>query len=167
MTCGKEKVTYKCDGCSQNFCLNHLGEHHQSHIKQLDDLENHRNLFRQTLSERSNHPQRNRLIKQIDQWETNSINKVQTAAEESRQLVLQHVTGHVDELEMKLRELTEELKRIREEDDFNEIHINQFQRKLQKLEEQLNRPTNISLREENSSAFVNRMTVLVSSSEYQ
>jgi hypothetical protein len=74
VTCGKDKVAYKCEGCSQNFCLNHLGEHHQLLIKQLDDLENERNLFRQTLSEQSNHPQKHSLIRQIDRWEKDSIN---------------------------------------------------------------------------------------------
>jgi hypothetical protein len=39
VTCGKEKVDYKCEGCSQNFCLNHLTDHHQFIIKQLDDIE--------------------------------------------------------------------------------------------------------------------------------
>jgi hypothetical protein len=66
---------------------------------------------------------------------------------------------------MKLRKLTEELKQIRQEDDFNEIHLNQFKQKLNELEEQLNKPANISISQKNSSGFINKIVVLVSSSK--
>jgi hypothetical protein len=163
VTCGKEKVTYKCEGCSQTFCFNHLADHRQILIRQLDDLENERNLFRQTLSEQSNDPQTYSLLQRINHWEKDSINKIQKSAEEARQLVLKCAADNRNEIEMKLRKLTEELKQIRQEDDFNEMHLNQFQRKFKELEEQFRKPTNISLREENPTGFINKISVLITS----
>ncbi len=58
VTCGRDKVTYKCEGCSKAFCINHLNEHHQFLLKQLDDVENQRNVFRQTLTEQATDPQK-------------------------------------------------------------------------------------------------------------
>jgi hypothetical protein len=162
-TCGKDKVAYKCEGCSQTFCFNHLADHRQILIQQLDDLENERNLFRQTLSEQSNHLQIYSLLQQINQWEKDSINKIQQSAEEARQLVLKGAGDNRNEIEIKLRKLTEELKQIRQEDDFNEIHLNQFQQKFKELEEQFQKPTNISLREENSAGFINKISVRITS----
>ncbi len=54
ITCGKDyKITYNCEGCSQNFCVNHLSEHHRQLAKQLDEIEDQRNVFRQILSEQT------------------------------------------------------------------------------------------------------------------
>ena len=39
VTCGKEKVAYKCEGCSEHFCFNHLANHRQIITKQLDQTE--------------------------------------------------------------------------------------------------------------------------------
>lgn len=46
VTCGKDKTTYECPGCSQNFCLNHLNAHNRELSKQLDEIEDQRNQFR-------------------------------------------------------------------------------------------------------------------------
>ncbi|CAF1550279.1 unnamed protein product, partial [Adineta steineri] len=56
VTCGKEKSTVRCDGCSQPFCYNHLVDHRQELNKQLDEIEVSRDLFRQTLTEQSAKP---------------------------------------------------------------------------------------------------------------
>ena len=68
VTCEKQKVVYKCEGCSQHFCINHLNAHHQLITKQLDDLENKRNIFRQCLAEQTTHPQKYSLLQQINLW---------------------------------------------------------------------------------------------------
>jgi chromosome segregation ATPase len=162
ITCGKEKVAYKCEGCSQNFCLNHLADHHQFIIKQLDDIEDERNIFRQALTQQTKNPQNHSLIQQINQWEKDSINKIQQTANEARQLVLKHTGEHFNQIEIRLNKLTEELKEIRKEDDFNEIHLNQLKQKLKQLEEELDKPSNISIRQD-SSSFINKTSVLISS----
>ncbi len=54
VTCGKEKFAYPCAGCSQNFCFDHLVDHHRTLKKQLDEVEDRRNLFRETLTQQKN-----------------------------------------------------------------------------------------------------------------
>jgi len=159
ITCGKEKVAYKCEGCSQNFCINHLNEHHQLIIKQFDDLENKRNIFRQNLTEQITYPQKHLLLKEINQWEKDSINKIQQIAEETRQLLIKYTNEYINQIEIRLIKLTEELKQIRQEDDFNEINLNQLNQKLQQLEEELDKPSNISIQQE-SSTFINKIFVI-------
>jgi DNA repair exonuclease SbcCD ATPase subunit len=163
VTCGKEKVAYKCEGCSQSFCVKHLPDHHQALGKQLEEIEDKRNLFRETLVEQTTNPQKYSLIKQINQWENNSIMKIQQTADEAKQLVIKHTNEHIENIEVQLTKLTEELKQIREEDDFNEIHLNQLKQKLKELEEQFNNPSNISIQQEQSSLFINKISVIVSS----
>jgi hypothetical protein len=59
------------------------------------------------------------------------------------------------EIENKLNNIAKELKRIREENEFNEIDLERFRQKLNKLKEELDQPTNISI-EQQSSAFWSR-----------
>jgi hypothetical protein len=65
--CGKGRSTLKCAGCSQDFCFNHLIQHHQELSEQLDDIEINRDLLRQKLNEQTNNSKQHLLIKQIDQ----------------------------------------------------------------------------------------------------
>ena len=167
-TCGKDiKVTYKCEGCSQSFCVNHLAKHHQELGQQLDEIENERNIFRQILSEQSTDPYKHVLFEQINQWEEKSIVKIKQTAEETRELLLKHKNEHMKIIEMKLIELTEEMKELRSENDFNEINLNELKEKLKELEEQLNQPENITIKEDlSSSSFINRISLHISSGKY-
>jgi hypothetical protein len=162
ITCEKERNTYKCECCSQNFCANHLADHHHALGKQLDEIEDRRNLFRETLAEQKTNSQEHPLIQQINQWERDSIKIIRQTAEEARELLVQHTAGNIDKLEGKLVKLTEQLRRTRDENDVNEIVLNQFKRKLKEMEEELAKSPNISIRED-SSSFVSKISVVISS----
>jgi uncharacterized phage infection (PIP) family protein YhgE len=165
VTCGKERVTYPCEGCSQNFCLNHLADHRQALGKHLDEVEDRRNLFRETLTKLKTNRQEHPLIQQINKWERDSMKKIRQTAEEARELVVQHTTEHIDKVEDKLAKLTEQLKETRQENDFNEIHLKQLEERLTQLEGELTKPPNISIRED-SSSFVSKISVVINSSKY-
>jgi chromosome segregation ATPase len=159
-TCSKAKVTYKCEGCSQSFSFDHLADHRQALGKQLDEVEHERNIFRQTLTEQTTNPQKHSLIQEINKWEQDSIYKIQQTADEARQLLLKHTAGHIKTIEVKLAELTEQLKQTRKEDDFNEIHLNKLKKQLNKLKEELDNPPNVSIQQQ-SSSFINKISVVI------
>jgi uncharacterized phage infection (PIP) family protein YhgE len=121
-----------------------------------------RNLFREILTEQKTHPQKHSLIQQIDTWERDSIQKIRQTAEEARELLVQHTTAYIDKIEIKLSQLTEQLKQTREENDFNEIVLNQFNQKLIQLQDELAKPSNISIRED-SSSFISKISINISS----
>jgi hypothetical protein len=160
ITCSKEKRVVRCEGCSQLFCFDHLPDHRQELSQQLDDIEIHRDVFRQTLIEQTDDPNKHLLIKQIDQWEEDSIRKIQKIAKECRQLVLQHSSEHITNIEMNLTKLTDQLRQTRQENDFNEIDLQEFRQKLTKLSEELDKPKNISI-QQNSSSLVNKISVVI------
>jgi chromosome segregation ATPase len=148
--CGKERRTVLCDGCSQTFCYNHLGDHRQELSKQLDEIEVTRDLFRQTLTEQTSQPRKHPLMKKIDDWERDSINKIRQTAEEARQLLFQHTAGHITGLEVKLNKLTEQVRRSREDNDFVETDLNQWKEELHRLQEELTKPSNIILQQDST-----------------
>ncbi len=84
LICGKEKSAVRCEGCSQAFCFNHLNDHRQQLNQQMDEIEINRDLFRQTLNEQINDPEKHFLIKQIDKWEFDSIKIIQNTAKQCK-----------------------------------------------------------------------------------
>jgi hypothetical protein len=164
-TCGKGRAAYMCVGCSKYFCFQHLGEHHQILEKQLDDIENERNLFCQTLIEQKTDPLKHPLVQQIDKWERDSIKKIQQTAEESKQLLVQHIPGHIDKVETKLANLTENLKQTRQENDINEIILNELEEQLIRLKKELVKPPDVSIQYD-SSPFVTKIAVVIAARKF-
>ena len=133
LRCGKEKCTFRCTGCSKDFCLNHLKDHQQELTKQFDEIEVNRKTFHESFTEQMKKLQDNPLMKQVDAWERESINQIRNTAEAAKLSLAQHINKHYHEIEIKLNTLTKQLNEIREENDFNEINLRQFQEDLTRL----------------------------------
>jgi len=162
ISCGKEKAVMKCGGCSQDFCFNHMTDHRQELSKQMDEIEVTRDLFRQTLTEQTSKPQKHALMQQIDQWERDSINKIRQTAEEARKLLLKHTAEQFNEMEVKLNKLTHQLRESRQENDFIETDLRQWKQQLEKLKDELGKPSKITVRD-GSTPLVAKIYVSVSS----
>jgi hypothetical protein len=162
--CDKEKATMKCGGCFEDFCYKHLGDHRQELNKQLDEIEMNRDIFRQLLIQQIEQPNNHILIQQINEWERNSIKIIQQTAEETRQVLLKNTNKYIPQVEIKLNKLTDQLRESRQEDDFNEINLRQFQEELNRLTKELTKPSNISIRED-SISFINKISVHISDND--
>jgi len=161
VTCEKEKATSRCVGCLQDFCFNHLAEHRQQLNKQLDDIQIHRDLFLQTINEKTtNNSQKDLFIQQIDQWEHESIQKIKQTAEEIRHIVSIHTNDNFGPTKDKLNKLTEELKNSREKDDIIETDLQKWKEELQQIKEELNRQStpNIII-QQSSTPLINKIQV--------
>ena len=100
-----------CSGCEQAFCWPHMGEHRQELLHEIDILGQDIDFLQQNLSRQ---PTKHSLLNQIDQWEKESIVKIQVAAEAARADLREIVERSNDELETSLREMTRELCSSRE-----------------------------------------------------
>jgi hypothetical protein len=83
VTCNKGKGIFKCEGCSQIFCPKHSIGHRNDLSKQLEEIEITYDIVQQTEDPRQ-HP----LLKKIDQWEKESIDKIRRVAEDARNELL-------------------------------------------------------------------------------
>ena len=113
-TCKKSNAIARCIGCSQDFCFNHFVEHRQELNKQLEQIEQDRDLFQQTLNEQTTNPQNSLLIQQVDQWEQESIEKIKQTAQEIRETLVIHVHENLISVKDKMNQLTQQLKDSRE-----------------------------------------------------
>ncbi|CAF4337765.1 unnamed protein product [Adineta steineri] len=138
--CKKEKITYACEGCSQRFCFMDLAEHKQILNDELNYIINDYDQFKQTIDERKQDPQNHSLIKQIDQWETNSVAMIQQKAQEYREIAIKSSETCINDIEMRFNDLSEQIKQFHKENDFNEINLNYLTNQLRKIKEELNNP---------------------------
>ncbi|CAF1374521.1 unnamed protein product [Adineta steineri] len=159
--CNKGNTTYICRGCSKDFCFQHLTEHRQILHRQLDEIINDHDQFQQTIIEQKQNPLNSSLVQQINQWEKNSIHQIQQTAEECRKTLMKLMQNSINDVEKKFIELSKKLKEIREENEFNEIDLNDFQLKLTQITEEFLQPSNISIRQD-SQEFIKKISVISS-----
>ncbi|CAF1279660.1 unnamed protein product [Adineta steineri] len=163
-TCNKDKITYPCKGCSKEFCLNHLTEHQQILNEELNHIINDYDEFKQTINEQKQNPQNlqnHSLIKQINQWERNSIEIIQHKARDCREIVIKSSETFITDIENKFKDLSEQIKQIHNENEFNEINLNYLRNQLIEITEELNNPSNISIQQD-SQSFINEISIILS-----
>lgn len=158
--CNNEDATYLCRGCSKYFCLDHLKDHKNKIDVDFNNIEHDFNLFRQKLDDQKQDPKNNLFIKQIDQWEEDSIGKIKEKANEYRQILIKYMDDLISELVEKLNDFTNQIRKIQKQNDFNEIHLNQLKDKLKLLENELIHPKNVSI-ERKSTFFSEQISVSI------
>ncbi|CAF1221260.1 unnamed protein product [Adineta steineri] len=159
--CKKEKITYPCEGCSKRFCFMDLAGHKQLFNDELNHIINDYDQFKQRINEQKQNPQNHPLLKQINQWERNSIEIIQQKAQECRNIVIKLSQRLIDDIEMKFNDLSEQIKQIHKENEFNEINLNYLTNQLRKITEELNNPSNISIHQ-GSKSFISEISIISS-----
>ncbi|CAF4283082.1 unnamed protein product, partial [Adineta steineri] len=147
--------------CSKEFCLTDLTEHCVILTNELHSITYQYNEFKQTINEQKQNPQNHSLIKQINQWEIKSIDKVQQKAQEYRENVTESLQTCINDIEMKFKDLDEQIKQIQKENEFNEINLNYLRNQLKEMTEELNNPLKISIKEDLQS-LINKISIVSS-----
>ncbi|CAF4139501.1 unnamed protein product [Adineta steineri] len=160
-TCNKGKITYLCEGCSKRFCYIHIPEHHQKLNEDLHHIIDDYNEFKERINKQKQNPQNHSLIKQIDQWEMDSIEKIQQKAKESREMVIGSLQTCINDIETKFNDLNKQIQQLQIENDFNEFNLSFLRKQLRKITEELNNPSNISIPEDPQS-FINEISIILS-----
>jgi len=128
--CNKGGGVTTCDGCQQSFCIKHIIEHRQELAVQLDNVGQEHDLFRRDLTQDNIvHP----LLIRIDEWEQESITKIQVAAEAARADLRQLLDQTTNKLKLSVDRITNEMQSCREMDDYTEIDLFKWIEELKEL----------------------------------
>ncbi|CAF3663098.1 unnamed protein product [Adineta steineri] len=160
-TCNEEKITFHCKGCSKEFCLTDLTEHCEILTNELHSITYQYNEFKQKIDEQKQNPQNHLLIEKINQWEIESIDKIQKKAQEYRENAIKSLQTCINDVEMKFKDLDEQIKQIQKENEFNEIHLNYLRNQLKEMTEELNDPLKISIKQDLQS-LMNEIPIVLS-----
>ncbi|CAF0834571.1 unnamed protein product [Adineta ricciae] len=131
--CSKSNGVWKCQGCSQAFCSEHVNYHQQELAEQMDVVENERNLILQILTEHTATFEKDAMIERINQWERTSIETIRREATDARLMVSKHAIERIDELKSRLQKLTEDLRINRNENNFHETDLYRWKADLTQL----------------------------------
>ncbi|CAF0777826.1 unnamed protein product [Adineta steineri] len=111
----------------------------------------HNEEFKQRINE-----QNHSLMKQINQWERNSIEIIQQKAQKCREILIKSSETLIYDMEKKLNGLSEQIKQIHRE---NEIDLNYLKNQLANIVEELNNPPNISP-QQNSQPIIDETSII-------
>lgn len=165
--CAKPISILTCRGCQKDFCMRHTLQHRQELSRQFDELLFNHNQCRQDLIEQmgeklNHHP----LIKQIDQWEQQSIDKIHQTANEIRQQLKITISKYTKNLSIILTDLTQELNQAHKNYAYLETDLNEWISKLDKLKENLLKPEIIKIeQEENIISLIKKPFITIYSTE--
>ena len=151
--CNKAPSVSICQGCQKDFCSPHAKEHRQELSKQLDTIILEHDLLKQKLNSGAVLPTNHPLMKQIDQWEKESIEKIRIAANDARNELANQLN-----ITEKLNVLSKEVATAQSEDDFNEIDLKEWMDQLKQLTQNLNAPSTVNIRRTNE-IFIQKIVV--------
>jgi hypothetical protein len=151
VVCNKGKGSFKCEGCSQSFCPKHSNDHRNELSQQLGDIEVSHDLIHRTVIEQTEDPQQHPLLKKVDEWERTAIVKICQTAKEIRNELLKNTAERTANIKQKLKQLSDELRQGREDNDFIETDLRQWTQKLEELKKELLNPKTITIQEDSTS----------------
>ncbi|CAF1022881.1 unnamed protein product [Rotaria magnacalcarata] len=162
--CKKQKYNlYPCEGCSEKFCNIDLPKHHQEHVVELEKIVNDCDKLQQNINEQKQDLNHRPLIKQVNEWERDSILKIKQTAEDCRQTLIKSTDENNIEMKKKLNQFITDLRKMRDDDDFNEIHLNKLRVLLEELKNEHEQLLNVSILEEPTS-FINKISIITTAS---
>lgn len=132
-TCEKNTGIFTCGGCTRAFCTKHANEHRQMLGKQMDEIIFKHDQLRQNINEQKDEIAQCPSMKEIDEWERQSIEKICRAAENARQKLRHCLVERTQYIRTSVQELKENLNKALIEDDFVETDLNLWSDKIKKL----------------------------------
>ncbi|CAF0775812.1 unnamed protein product [Adineta steineri] len=158
MKCNKGGGVTTCDGCQQTFCMKHIIEHRQELSIELENLVHEHDLLRRDVSQENQvHP----LLTQINEWEQESMTRIQVVAENARADLQQLVDESKGNLRLFMDKMTNEVQSGRELDDYTETDLAKWTEKLKELRQLLETQLNVQIiRNDDESIAIRMIKVL-------
>ncbi|CAF2697733.1 unnamed protein product [Rotaria sp. Silwood2] len=147
-----------CESGEQNYSINHSIKHQEKLRKQMEKVNIYHNQIRQLVIDDkkkfSNHP----LMKKVDDWERQSILKIQQTANDIREQLKQVCTKHTIEMNELLTEISQQLNKARTQNNYIETDIKFWFNKLNEFKNDLLTPKTINIiPDENNNSFINKI----------
>ncbi|CAF1575360.1 unnamed protein product [Adineta ricciae] len=155
--CNKDKIIYPCRGCSQEFCFDDLTKHLQNLNEDFNTIINDYDQFRDQINQKQ---PVSSSMKQIDQWEKKSIELIQQTAQRYRNILIEKGGENFDKLKRKFDEITEKMKKVQKENEYNEFDLNYFKDQLMKMKRQSEDQLGMNLNG-NSQIFIEKLSKTV------
>ena len=105
----KQAAATNCEGCLEAFCTKHFIEHRHVLSEEMNVIIGEHNQLQQTFNQQVTEFDLHPFVQKIDEWEKESIVKIQERAKDLRLELNKLTTIYRNELLKKLRYLSEQL----------------------------------------------------------
>jgi hypothetical protein len=139
----KQMAAALCEGCSQALCTKHFIDHRRFLGEEMNVIISEHDQLQHAINQQTTNLDSHSLMKKINEWEKESIAKIQQKAKELRQEFHQFTTDHFSEITKQLRYLSEKLTEGREYDSFVETDLQDWKKSLDKLKENVVSPSTL------------------------
>lgn len=156
--CKEETNTSACRECSKEFCSEHSVNRHQLIDARFQYLQNDYHQLREIVHNLEQDPKKHLLFEQIDQWRKDSIEKIEQTARQCREKLTRYLNTTIIEMKTILYDPKEQLEPIKDKTQLNEIDLDKFTGKLEKIKAELDQPSTIFI-EQDSTPFINKIHV--------
>ncbi|CAF1352782.1 unnamed protein product [Didymodactylos carnosus] len=143
-----ERAILVCDGCKHRYCQKHYEEHRQHLRNELDVTCDKRNEVQNELRDLTNSP---KLLNDITQWEQEMIAKIKETANNIRKEINAFLNEKQSEIEVQIQYVTKQLCRTRENGNYTEQDLEQWNRELEKLKNDIHQLSSSSSSSSSSS----------------
>ncbi|CAF1532860.1 unnamed protein product, partial [Didymodactylos carnosus] len=145
--CAKNSAITACEGCSSKLCRRCFNDHRQDLSKELDNIVYEHDMLKEQL-ETPNENNSHRLLKQIDQWKKDSIDKVNQLADQCRTDVVKLLDKDKDERIDRFRKMTSRVRKGQDDEDYDERDLSKWMTALKELKDELIKPSNFCVEED-------------------
>jgi len=132
--CGKMVGVFSCRGCAENFCLRHTNDHRDLLQKSMNEILYNYDLFQRNIQRQTTEQYQYLLMKQIDQWEQQSIDKIRQLADNTRQELVTIIQDHNNNLKENLEELKQQIDIACQDGGFYENDLKEWTERLNELQ---------------------------------
>ena len=158
----KQPSAALCEGCLKALCTKHFADHRRLLGEEMDVIISEHDQFKNAINQQTTNSNSLLLLKQIDEWEIESIIKIRQKAKEIREQLLNLSTAHMEDLSKKLRNVSEKLKEGREHDSFVETDLQQWKTTIEKLKANFALPSTLTTSRQYETALVRNISINLS-----
>jgi hypothetical protein len=161
--CGKVPSLSFCVGCQRVFCAEHAEQHRLDLSNLLDKIIFEHSQCKQTIIQYTEESNSHPLMKQINDWEIQSIEKIHQTANDARKQVLNAFEQFASNAITTMTNLTDELTKAQNDENFMETDIRQWMETLLKMKKELDKPPTINIHKGgNDIPFISKIIISVS-----
>jgi hypothetical protein len=161
----KQAGVANCEGCSQVFCTKHFNDHRRSLDEEMNVILSKYNDFKNTIIQEPTIVNIQPIIEEIDNWEQESLKKIQEKAAELRHELLQLRIAHIESLTTKFQSLAEQIEKGQEQQDFIETDLLRWEKRLDDLKSNLISSSAINILQDDNIPLVHLIAVSYLSTE--
>ncbi|CAF1532574.1 unnamed protein product, partial [Didymodactylos carnosus] len=156
--CAKSAGIATCNGCLAKLCRRCFNDHRQDLLKEFDNVVYAHDILKQKL-ETPNKNDSHRLLKQIDEWKKDSVDKINQLAEQCRTDVIILLDKNKDELIDRFRKISNRVHKGRDDEDYVERDLSKWMADLKELTDELIKPSNFRIEEDKQSPWIQKIRV--------